>query len=622
MHVRVALLQGYKPASWYAAVSLKSRIRVFQHALPRHSVLSPIGGARRYAGDEGLRCHHGWGRRALSKYRQLAGWPADNPGQASSRFGVEQDTRSTNPLLDHHLAHTAQSSRSDHGVYGMSLSGHPSESSPTLLDKYVNSSLTTPLHSAGEAASVAHAVLRSVVPPVAHIPDQQFAVPPYATHNIPYTTSAAPFLHGPAREVPQPESNYGFQRQYASPEPIQDFVEGTLHSQAHAEMQVSDDAARNWLPSSWQPAQMYAEPLPLSARSDVAMQGYMPRENSYGEASVLSHSEFLHDGYTGSPPTACNYQPYLHCLTNPLFPPPLPSPPLSFPPLSSPSGRRLPLQRPGVLPSADMQFRRGAPTNRSTPRRAAPYDVANPQRRAVTLPQQYQARSQYLSPPSGRQMMSPTYGRPSLEADPSSAPSTSTRETLPRQRLAPSCSGDSGIGFDNIYPSTIAPHELHFGILPPSGSQDMMVELEELRQETYANGNRKPDLNGIPDFILYGHSCRLDKLLRGDSCVPNADDVPFHLGVLPGKPSFRFRFLSHPQGYDRQVTVTTCIKGIPNPPNKGRLAMLAAGEMKRFLEKCEKERRPFGYGMHELYLLSINYTSQGSLQPRFGVRKL
>ncbi len=279
--------------------------------------------------------------------------------------------------------------------------------------------------------------------------------------------------------------------------------------------------------------------------------------------------------------------------------------------------------RPKELPSVSLHSQLGQRDcfiRRSTA--PNPYGLEDPQVSSATRHPQAQLQSTHLPPPHGCQARPPAYADPSPAIDPYSVHATSTgqlswKEPL-RQPPAPSWSTDSGVAFSTTHPTFALP-ELNPGHLELRGSRE--VEPYELPQATYTQGNRKPNLDGIPDSISYGSRCRLDRLHKGDvSCVANADDVPFPLGVLSTKPSFRFRFDGY-NSYDRQVNVSRVTHGRPIPPNRSRLAVLASGEMKRFLKQCETEMKPFPYRVEELFLLRIDFTAKGTLQPRFGAYK-
>lgn len=140
-----------------------------------------------------------------------------------------------------------------------------------------------------------------------------------------------------------------------------------------------------------------------------------------------------------------------------------------------------------------------------------------------------------------------------------------------------------------------------------------LAQLKELPQETYTGGAKS---HFQPKSVHFGDNCRLDVLHRGDySQLTNPHELPWDLRVS-SKPSCRFLYNNH-KPYQRQVYLMTGTV----LPTKARLALLAAQEMKRFLDRCEKDGEPFGYRMEDLYLLRIDYVSKGTIQPRIGIRE-
>ncbi|TFK89942.1 hypothetical protein K466DRAFT_651823 [Polyporus arcularius HHB13444] len=308
-----------------------------------------------------------------------------------------------------------------------------------------------------------------------------------------------------------------------------------------------------------------------------------------------------YSGGTHYLPATRTYQPALHSPT--IIPSPQCLP-------TNISDRRVSSMSPRELPRAGMHSqhdRRHISVRRGTAQNL--YGVVGPQRPSSLVPRRHQVvlQSSQISPPHGDETRPPTHARPFLPIDPSLVHATSTR--LIRQPPAPSPEGstDSGVAFSTT--------------TERFGSGAVPVELDELLQATYSRGNRKPNLDGIPDSILYGPGCRLDRLLQEDfSGVPNAADVPFPAGVLPTKPSYRFCFRGY-RDYGRQVSVKTERSRLSAPPDKARLALLAAREMEHFLKRCATYGTPFDYGTQELYLMRIDFVAKGSLQARFGVQK-
>ena len=208
--------------------------------------------------------------------------------------------------------------------------------------------------------------------------------------------------------------------------------------------------------------------------------------------------------------------------------------------------------------------------------------------------------------------------------------------SAPRRPKSPqsSWSRDSGVGFGVTRSPTVevsaalSRPTVNLRALESYGSGAGMplqpyAELVELRQEPYKDGNKISDSNFYS--VPYGSNCRLAILVAGNtSCIPDPHEISLHLrsngGPLSPKPSFRMQFPNFPK-YKRQVNVATMKQSQYNPPTRGWLAILAAREMNRFLERCKLEGKPFKYGLNELYLLRIDCVSSGSLQPRFGVRR-
>ena len=242
-----------------------------------------------------------------------------------------------------------------------------------------------------------------------------------------------------------------------------------------------------------------------------------------------------------------------------------------------------------------------------------------------------QMGSTYPPPPPRFQGSSPP--RPPQAPDGSSYNQKYT-EALRRQKYPQhTWSGDSGVEFGVTRSYTVessaawSPPTANFRALELHGSGEMSLqphaELEELSQELCKDGNKMPDPSVFS--VTYGSDCRVAMLLQKDlSGVPDPDDTPLSLrsnrGPLSLKPSFRMEFRDYPK-YNRQVNSARSTNGHSIPPTKGRLAFLAARELQKFLDKCKRERNPFRYSLDELYLLSIDCVSSGSLQPRFGIRK-
>ncbi|TFK85652.1 hypothetical protein K466DRAFT_600987 [Polyporus arcularius HHB13444] len=584
---------------------------------------------------------------------------ADCSDDTSSHFNREQGMRYTGPLPDHRLARVVQSSSQlGNGGCRTSLSGNPSEGFNAAFDKYRDSLMTAPIRN----RAAAHAARGSDAPPV----ELQF-FPRLSNGTHSFTDAVPPLsLRGAAREVPHPESDYGWTRQCASPEPIHAFVGQTPTNHPHSETQVSGyiRSPSSFSTSGADVMHMHAGQLFDAVNSSLSHNDpvYIPHHHhgatnipsscfpSDNDQSTVGTSRaftfrssrlgtdqippvvdwdqiFAARGEDDRSPLATSAcQPDVWSATN------IPSPCLP----TNLFDQRVSSIRPKELPSVGMHSQSGQRDcfiHRSTA--PNPYSVEGPQGSSATRHPQAQLQSTHL-PPHGSQARPPAHADPSPLIDPYSVHATSTgqlswKEPL-RQPPAPSWSTDSGVAFSTTH-LTFALPELSPGHLELRGSSE--VEPYELPQATYTQGNRKPNLDGIPDSISYGSRCRLDRLHAGDvSCVANADDVPFPLGVLSTKPSFRFRFDGY-NSYDRQVNVSRVTHGRPIPPNRSRLAVLASGEMKRFLKQCETEMKqcktemkqcetemkPFPYRMEELFLLRIDFTAKGTLQPRFGVYK-
>ncbi len=174
----------------------------------------------------------------------LAASSADRSDDSSSRFNREQDMRYTAPLPDHRLARVVQSSSQlGNGGCRTSLSGNSSEGTTAAFDKYRDSLITAPIRN----RAAAHAAHGSDAPPVEL---QSFPRLPNGTHS--FTDAVPPLsLRGAAGEVPHPESDYGWTRQCASPEPLHAFVSPTLTNHPHSETQMSDHITSIRSPSSF-----------------------------------------------------------------------------------------------------------------------------------------------------------------------------------------------------------------------------------------------------------------------------------------------------------------------------------------------------------------------------------
>ena len=287
----------------------------------------------------------------------------------------------------------------------------------------------------------------------------------------------------------------------------------------------------------------------------------------------------------------------------------------------------------------ELQHSNGSVSHVVLPGRAARRNTAPTPLGAEPAPQVYVTPAQhlrmggmYLSPPPRYEGSSPPPRPP--QAPGGNPDNQQCLEALRRPKYPqPTWSGDSGVGFGDTRFSTI---ELFAAASAPTvnssvpgldGSGGMSLqyaELEELPQEPYKDGNKMSDFGVFANYVPYGSNCRVDMLLRKDvSGVPNPNDVPLPLapnGPLSSKPSFRMQFPYCSKHY-RQVNVARCTSSQIIPPTRGWLAILAAREMNRFLERCEREGKPFKYRLEQLYLLRIDCVSSGSLQPRFGVRK-
>ncbi|KAI0714991.1 hypothetical protein C8Q76DRAFT_795798 [Earliella scabrosa] len=151
---------------------------------------------------------------------------------------------------------------------------------------------------------------------------------------------------------------------------------------------------------------------------------------------------------------------------------------------------------------------------------------------------------------------------------------------------------------------------------PPAGDLDF-----EVPQVKYSNGCRRGS-DFADCYVSYGDiGWNLGKLLsNGYTDQPDFNIQAFE-NTLPQKMTFRYSFIGYVLDHWRQVNVLRQSKDCRDTPGKeqptkGRLATLAAQEMKRYIERCEKEGKPFPYQLGQLWIRRIDMPSVGSLQPR------
>ncbi|KAI0800714.1 hypothetical protein C8Q74DRAFT_436749 [Fomes fomentarius] len=159
----------------------------------------------------------------------------------------------------------------------------------------------------------------------------------------------------------------------------------------------------------------------------------------------------------------------------------------------------------------------------------------------------------------------------------------------------------------------------HYSHLIPIPSQG---EFKELEQVPYTIGNwTKMSTGGASECVDYGPTgYRLDLLLQPDNgnvTMPDCDEKAFTAVKCGQKTSFRYHYKDYPS-YDRQVNVLKSKDGKLIQPSKGRLALLAAQEMKHYLEN----HPDFPFALSDLWLRSIDKPSQGTLQPHLWTTKV
>ncbi|RPD61317.1 hypothetical protein L227DRAFT_65239 [Lentinus tigrinus ALCF2SS1-6] len=428
----------------------------------------------------------------------------------------------------------------------------------------------------------------------------------------------------------QPRTAYGFDIQCPSPEPIQEQWDDRTCNGAY-DLWIREASSPGFRGSHLRHASSGIPPTaPVPSRAYTLPN--LPLGNHPGFASYLQSSSVVSSGQAaaGASPARNPYQSTSTSLTTTNshhFPP--------FQHNTTFSDTHVAVRDAVSMPHHSRWANRSrAELGRSAPSGAPPHAPSAPPHSFPPPIHHASEGSTYRSPPARYGVAPP--GPPHYA--PSSAHTSSYDHGWEERRPkipGPSCSADSGVAFE-MFPSSFAssaappshstPHASYLanGGVPasrePAGRP--YVDPDEIPQTPYSQGNKKSRPDDFLGYIQYGSTCRLDKLVEGNvTCVPDPHHVPWPLGpdALSPKPSFRMKFGAHK--YDRQVTVSTTKGQDLNPPTKGRLAILAAREMRKFLERCEQDRKPFGYRLDELYLLRIDWAAKATLQPRFGVRK-
>ncbi|KAI0748940.1 hypothetical protein C8Q74DRAFT_380826 [Fomes fomentarius] len=179
------------------------------------------------------------------------------------------------------------------------------------------------------------------------------------------------------------------------------------------------------------------------------------------------------------------------------------------------------------------------------------------------------------------------------------------------------CSGLTTLSAGTPFVSSIDPAAI-------SGSSSAICN--EIPQKLYTRGiTRGCYRAGTRRTVSYGPSgfSIEDAFAEQLQDLAGSEDTAFPGERLGQKPSVRIEFAGY-NAYARQVNVLLrdrrCMDSEWKQPTKGRLAIIVAREVKKFLDK--NDNFSDDYPWERLVLLHVDIVSKGTLQPRIGVKML
>ncbi|KAI0684045.1 hypothetical protein C8T65DRAFT_217570 [Cerioporus squamosus] len=195
---------------------------------------------------------------------------------------------------------------------------------------------------------------------------------------------------------------------------------------------------------------------------------------------------------------------------------------------------------------------------------------------------------------SGYQTLNPYGGEGDRAGESCSPPSTKTRNPW-----SSFWSHDATSSFIDTLPSSIAS-------IPQAGHRKRRGHgsVQEIAQHDYG----KPYIRRIS----YGpNGISLERVLRRGILYGDSDRLAFEGVEMNQKMTVRYQFKQF-KVHKPQVNVLSCSPRKTKQPTYDRLALIAAREMQRFMDK----NKDFKYKFEDLVLLHIDLATKGCLQPR------